>query len=151
MAAIQSMASQLAALGLSALEGSDITRARTALSACRGQAGSHRPHREELSPPLMSERHGVEKRISDSNTKTIPLSFFIELSLVRGNGNAAFSVRVPQAKDTCNRLGGSALLEAHEAVHDGAGAVGVRGVLEFGLTGLGVAFVTALFLRRAVV
>lgn len=42
------------------------------------------------------------------------------------------------------------LLEAHMAVHERAGAVGVWGVLELSLMGLGVAFLTVLFVLWAV-
>lgn len=42
------------------------------------------------------------------------------------------------------------LLVAHRAVHEWAGAVGVWGVLELSLMGLGMVFLTLLFLPRAV-
>lgn len=45
--------------------------------------------------------------------------------------------------------GVGALLVAHRAVHEGAGAVAVGGILELSLVGLGVVFLALLFLRRA--
>lgn len=61
------------------------------------------------------------------------------------------AICVPQVKDTWKSAWGDlVLLVAHGAVHERAGAVGVWGVLELSLMGLGVVFLTLLFLLWAV-